>query len=286
MPSFDYSTAFSRNIGWLTQAEQSRLRNARIAIAGMGGVGGIHLVTLARLGIGKFNIADFDTFDQANFNRQAGAGMRTLGLEKVKVMAEQARDINPELDIRIFPEGVNNQNLDDFLSGVDLYVDGLDFFVFEARQAMYKACERYQIPAVIAAPLGIGAAVVNILPGQMTFEEYFCLEGVTEEEKALRFLLGLSPAMLQRGYLVDRSTVDLAARRGPSTAMACQLCAGVAATEALKILLQRGTVRGAPHAYQFDAYHNKLVHTWRPGGNRNPLNRLAIAIARRQLGLN
>ena len=209
MPSFDYSTAFSRNIGWLTQAEQSRLRNARIAIAGMGGVGGIHLVTLARLGIGKFNIADFDTFDQANFNRQAGAGMRTLGLEKVKVMAEQARDINPELDIRIFPEGVNNQNLDDFLSGVDLYVDGLDFFVFEARQAMYKACERHQIPAVIAAPLGIGAAVVNILPGQMTFEEYFCLEGVTEEEKALRFLLGLSPAMLQRGYLVDRSTVDL-----------------------------------------------------------------------------
>jgi len=86
-------------------------------------------------------------------------------------MAEQARDINPELDIRIFPEGVNNQNLDDFLSGVDLYVDGLDFFVFEARQAMYKACERHQIPAVIAAPLGIGAAVVNILPGQMTFEE-------------------------------------------------------------------------------------------------------------------
>ena len=78
MPSFDYSTAFSRNIGWLTQAEQSRLRNARIAIAGMGGVGGIHLVTLARLGIGKFNIADFDTFDQANFNRQAGAGMRTF----------------------------------------------------------------------------------------------------------------------------------------------------------------------------------------------------------------
>ena len=161
MSSFDYSTAFSRNIGWFTQAEQDRLRNAGVAIAGMGGVGGIHLLTLARLGIEKFSIADFDTFDQVNFNRQAGASMRTLGLEKVNVMAEQARDINPELDIRIFPKGVNEQNLDDFLSGVDLYVDGLDFFVFDAREAMYRACERLRVPAVIAAPFGMGAAVVD-----------------------------------------------------------------------------------------------------------------------------
>jgi len=285
MQPFNYTTAFSRNIGWLTQAEQDRLRNARIAIAGMGGVGGIHLVTLARLGFGKFNIADFDTFDLVNFNRQAGASMRTLGLEKVNVMLEQALDINPELDIRVFPKGVNEQNLDDFLSGVDVYVDGLDFFVFEAREAMYRACERLRVPAVIAAPLGMGAAVVNILPGHMSFEDFFCLNGVSDEEKALRFLLGLSPAMLQRGYLVDPSTVDLASSRGPSTVMACQLCAGVAATEALKILLQRGPVRAAPHGYQFDAYRNKLVHTWRPGGNRNPIQRIGLAIARHQLGL-
>ena len=285
MQPFNYTTAFSRNIGWLTQAVQDRLRNARIAIAGMGGVGGIHLVTLARLGFGKFNIADFDTFDLVNFNRQAGASMRTLGLEKVNVMLEQALDINPELDIRVFPKGVNEQNLDDFLSGVDVYVDGLDFFVFEAREAMYRACERLRVPAVIAAPLGMGAAVVNILPGHMSFEDFFCLNGVSDEEKALRFLLGLSPAMLQRGYLVDPSTVDLASSRGPSTVMACQLCAGVAATEALKILLQRGPVRAAPHGYQFDAYRNKLVHTWRPGGNRNPIQRIGLAIARHQLGL-
>ena len=166
---------------------------------------------------------------------------------------------------------------------MDIYVDGLDFFVFEAREAMYRACERLRVPAVIAAPLGMGAAVVNILPGQMSFEDFFCLEGVTAEEKALRFLLGLSPALLQRGYLVDRSTVDLASRRGPSTAMACQLCAGVAATEALKILLQRGPVSAAPHGYQFDAYRNKLAHTWRHGGNHNPLQRLGLAIDRRQL---
>jgi molybdopterin/thiamine biosynthesis adenylyltransferase len=283
MTNFDYATAFSRNIGWLTRQEQETLRNARVAIAGMGGVGGIHLLTLVRLGIGKFNIADFDTFDQVNFNRQAGATMRTLGHAKVEVMAEQALDINPELDIRLFPQGVNEGNLDEFFKDVDLYVDGLDFFVFKAREAVYAACDRLKIPAVIAAPLGMGTAIVNILPGRMSFEEFFHFSGVSDEEKALRFLLGLSPALLQRGYLVDKSAVDFVGQRGPSTAMACQLCAGAAGTEALKILLRRGKILSAPHGYQFDAYRNKFTHTWRPWGNRNPLQRLGLSIARRQL---
>jgi molybdopterin/thiamine biosynthesis adenylyltransferase len=283
MKSFDYRTAFSRNIGWVTEAEQEVLRNSRIAIAGMGGVGGIHLLTLARLGIGKFHISDFDTFDLANFNRQAGATMQTLGLPKTDVMAEQALEINPQLDIRIFPQGVNAENLDDFFKGVDLYVDGLDFFVFKAREIVYEACDRLKIPAVIAAPLGMGVAIVNILPGRMSFEEYFRFSGVSDQEKALRFLLGLSPSMLQLGYLVDRSTVDFIAQRGPSTAMACQLCAGSAATEALKILLKRGKALAAPYGYQFDAYRNKFTRTWRPGGNNNPIQRLALAIARHQL---
>ena len=96
---FNYDEAFSRNIGWVTRAEQAALRGKRIAIAGMGGVGGVHLLTLARLGIGAFNIADMDSFDVVNFNRQAGASMASLGRPKAEVMAEMARDINPELDI-------------------------------------------------------------------------------------------------------------------------------------------------------------------------------------------
>src|SRR5688572_18341410 len=101
---FDYAAAFSRNIGWLTQAEQDQLRRKSIAIAGVGGVGGFHLTTLARLGIGRFHIADLDTFEIANFNRQAGAMVSTIGRPKVDVLAEMARDINPECEIRQFPE--------------------------------------------------------------------------------------------------------------------------------------------------------------------------------------
>lgn len=280
---FDYEAAFSRNIGWVTEAEQQALRGKRVAIAGIGGVGGVHLLTLARLGIGAFNIADFDTFDLVNFNRQAGAMVSTLGRPKVDVLAEMAADINPELDIRRFAHGVRQDNLDDFLRGVDLYVDGLDFFAFAARRSTFAACHRLGVPAVTAAPLGMGTAVLVFLPGGMSFEDYFCLEGCDQDEMALRFLLGLSPAMLQRGYLVDPSRVNLAEQRGPSTVAACQLCAGVAASEALRILLGRGGLRAAPHGYQFDAYRQRLTRTWRPGGNRHPLQRLGLWVARRQL---
>lgn len=282
---FNYETAFSRNIGWLTQNEQKSLRQKRVALAGMGGVGGFHLLTLARLGVEKFNIADLDSFELANFNRQAGASMSTLGRSKVDVLAEMARDINPEVDIRVFSQGVHALNLPEFFHGADLYVDGLDFFAFEAREQVFKYCAEHRIPAVTVAPLGMSAGLLNFLPGGMRFEDYFRVAGKSELEKAVRFLVGLAPALLHRHYLADKSQVDLKARKGPSTIIACQLCAGVAAGEALKILLERGKVWAAPHGIQFDAYRNKLAHTWRPGGNRNPLNRLAIAFASRQLGL-
>ena len=259
------------------------LRGKRIAIAGMGGVGGGHLLALARLGIGSFSISDFDTFDLANFNRQAGAFMSSLGRPKVEVLADLAADINPECELRVFPEGVSGDNLEDFLRGADLYVDALDFFAFDIRRAVFAACHRMGIPAVTAAPLGLGAAVLVFQPDGMSFEEYFQLEGCDEEEMAVRFLIGLTPAMLQFGYLADPSRVDLGEQRGPSCVAACQLCAGLVATESLKILLGRGGIRSAPRGYQFDAYRNRLARTWRPGGNRNPFQRFLIWIARRQL---
>lgn len=279
---FIYQQAFARNIGWVTNDEQATLRNKRIAIAGMGGVGGVHLLTLARLGIGAFHIADFDTFDIANFNRQVGATMGTLGRPKVEVLAEMAQDINPEVKLVRFPDGIRQDNLASFFEGVDLYVDGLDFFAFDARQATFAACARLGIPSVTAAPLGMGTAVLSFLPGHMTFEDYFGWGDQPDMEKALRFLVGLAPAGLHGGYLVDPSAINLKEQRGPSTIMGCELCAGAAATEALKILLNRGDVRPAPWGYQFDAFRNKLVRTWRPGGNRHPLQRLMMLLARRR----
>jgi molybdopterin/thiamine biosynthesis adenylyltransferase len=283
MNQFNYQTAFSRNIGWVTEEEQDRLRSSRVAIAGMGGVGGSHLLTLARLGVGRFNIADFDTYAVENFNRQAGANMHTVERPKLECLTEMACSINPELKVTAFPEGVKPDQAEEFLDGCDLYLDGLDFFALNARRAVFAACHRLGIPAVTAAPLGMGSALLNFLPGKMSFEEYFQLEGHGEYQQYLRFLVGLAPARLHSGYLVLPERIDLIGKKGPSTAMGCELCAGFAATQVLKLLLERGKVLAAPWGQQFDAYMNRLRRTWRPGGNRHPLQRLAIYLGEKAL---
>src|SRR5579859_3184934 len=107
---WSYDQAFCRNRGLINTKEQAKLRNSRVAVAGLGGVGGIDLVTLARLGIGRFNIADPDVFELANTNRQFGATQSSMGRPKAEVMAEIVHDINPEADIRIFKERVGPQN--------------------------------------------------------------------------------------------------------------------------------------------------------------------------------
>jgi hypothetical protein len=84
-------------------------------------------------------------------------------------------------------------------------------------------------------------------------------------------------------YLADTSHVNLAKGAGPSTAMACYLCAGVAATEAVKILLRRGKLSHAPHGLHFDAYLGKFKRTWLPMGNANPLQKIRMAALRRIL---
>ncbi|MBU1363401.1 MAG: ThiF family adenylyltransferase [Gammaproteobacteria bacterium] len=283
MRSFDYNTAFSRNIGWVTENEQERLRNCRVAIGGLGGVGGVHLLTLARLGIGKFNVADFDTFDFVNFNRQVGATMSSIDRPKIEVLVDMARDINPEIELCLFPEGISTKNIDEFLDGVDVYVDGLDFFAFDIRRKTFATCRAKGIPVVTAAPLGLGTAILVFSPTGMSCEDYFGFEGCDEFEMAIRFLVGLSPAILQRGYVADMSRVSLHERRGPSSIASCQLCAGVAAVETLKLLLGRGKIRYAPWGSQFDAYRMKYVRTWRPGGHKNPLQRLMFFLLRQQL---
>jgi len=280
---FNYQLAFSRNIGWVTQAEQERLRTARIAIAGLGGVGGAHLRTLARLGISRFNISDFDDFDVHNINRQAGAFVSSLGQPKMDTVARIALDINPEINLRLFPKGVQPDNVDEFLRDVDIYVDGLDFFALPARRMVFAKCREKGIPVLTAAPLGIGTAFLYFSPTGMSAEDYFKWEGHNIQEQYARFIAGLSPSMIQRDYLVAPEAVNFQEKRGPSTIMACDLCAGVMGASVLKILMGRGGVKAAPWGMHFDAYHQKLKFTWRPFGNSNPLQRLLLKFIRPML---
>jgi molybdopterin/thiamine biosynthesis adenylyltransferase len=278
---FDYDKAFSRNIGWFSEAEQSTLKTKKVAIAGCGGVGGIHSLTMARLGVGNFNLADFDDFGVENFNRQVGAMMSTVGKPKMTVMNNVLQDINPEAHIQSFPHGVNAENVEAFLEGVDLYIDSLDFFAIDARRLVFEVCAKKAIPAITAAPLGMGTAFLCFMPGKMTFEEFFGMEGKSQAEQYLRFYLGLAPAGLQSQYLVDPSRLNLSEKRGPSTIIGCTMSAGVAAAYAVKILLDRGELICAPEGLHWDPYMNIMERTSIPDGHKNPEFQANLANAKK-----
>jgi hypothetical protein len=262
---FSYAEAFSRNLGWFTEAEQQALRGKTIAIAGMGGVGGVHLLTLARLGVANFRIADLDVFETANFNRQVGAMVSTIDQPKVEVLARMAKDINPEATVAEFGKGVTDANLDAFLSGVDIFIDGFDFFVVGMRRKTFARCRELGIPAVTAAPVGMGVAFLAFTGESMPFEDYFRFEGASELRQYINFLLGLSPSGMHGAYLVDPSRLDVAGRKTPSTIIGVQLCASFTAAQVVKILLGRGEVKPAPFHYHFDSYLNRFEAGIAPG---------------------
>lgn len=265
-----YREAFKRNIGLLTGSEQEALRSSRVAIAGLGGVGGIHLVTLARIGVGKFHIADNDTFETANLNRQYGASANSMNRKKTDVMKEITNSINPEAGVVAFSEGVTEGNIDEFLTGVDVVVDGIDFFSVDARRLLFNKAREKGIYAITSGPIGFGSTLQIFSPRGMSFDEYFGIsDGMSHVEKMVAFSVGLTPRLLHLRYM-DLSKVDLKSGTGPSLASACALCASLVATETMKILLKRGGVRAVPHYFQFDPYRQVYKKGYLFWGARNP----------------
>ncbi|MBC7711786.1 MAG: ThiF family adenylyltransferase [Rhizobacter sp.] len=279
---FDYDRAFSRNLGFITVEEREIIKNKKIAIAGLGGVGGIHLITLVRMGFQKFHLSEFDEYEIHNFNRQYGANMTTLNAKKLDVMVERAKEINPNIEVKLFPDGVNAKNVDQFLEGVDLYLDGLDLFATEARQIVFKTCYVLNIPASTVAPIGMGAALINFLPGKMSFDEYFGFDS-DQYRNAIKLVVGLSPKFPHLKSLVDRSYANLKQQKTSSTPMGVMLSAGVIGTETIKILLNRGPITYAPTSIHFDSYLNRIFKTTTWFGCRNWIFRFKVIFLERML---
>lgn len=283
MTEFDYHNAFSRNLGIVSSDEHARLRQSTVAIAGMGGVGGDYLISLVRAGVGRFHIAEFDEFELANFNRQYGANIRTLGRRKIEVMLEYALEINPDLDVKIFDKGLDADNIDEFLSGADLAVDGMDIFAVDMHPLLVNSATARGIITIAAVPLGLGAGVLAFGPGGMSYEDYFAISpDMSEEEKIIQFALGFAPEMHHLKYL-DPESINLKARKGPSSIAGCKLCAGFITTQALLALLHPHELRLLPWYTYLDARLNRFHHRRLWMGNRNPLQRLKSFIAKKRL---
>lgn len=111
----------------LGQAAMERLAAARVAVFGLGGVGGYAVEALARGGIGALDLIDHDTVSRSNINRQILATQSTVGLPKVEAARRRVLDINPEAKVTVWPVFYNAETADSFdFTRYDYIIDAID----------------------------------------------------------------------------------------------------------------------------------------------------------------
>jgi hypothetical protein len=275
-----YQEAISRNAGFIQAEEQLKIKNSTISIAGMGGVGGFHLTAMLRLGFTKFKIADMDIFEVGNFNRQVGASISTVGQSKVETMRKMALDINPEAEIEVFDKGVNQENMEDFLSGADIYLDGLDFFAIDIRRSIFTKCNELNIPAITAAPVGWGTTYIIFSPTGMSFDDFFGMhDDLTTFQKYINFYMGLVGKNISKGSLVDAFRMDITNHKLASTASGCYAACAAISTQAVKLVLNRGDVQYAPYYNQIDFYNNRFASAKGVNAKKSIMHQLKLKIA-------
>ena len=139
-PGFSYDELVTRNAGFVTEAEQAMLRSGRVFVCGVGGMGGAALQSLVRAGVGHFALADMDTFEVSNLNRQLFATLDTVGQPKVAATAAAIARMNPEAELTTYgAEWV--ERLDEILPAHRVVVNGMDDLA--AGLALYRKAREH-----------------------------------------------------------------------------------------------------------------------------------------------
>ncbi|KAG2374718.1 hypothetical protein C9374_010462 [Naegleria lovaniensis] len=280
--SFSSSEAFCRNIGLLTLEEQNRVKQACVAIAGCGGAGGGYATALARAGFGSFVLADHDLFEVVNFNRQYGATIHSVGKNKAEVMQEIVLSINPEASVKTFKAAIDESNIEQFLEGVTVVMDALDFFAPQSRRLLYKYAHKKGIPVFTAAPAGWSCAWQIFLPTGPTLEE-FCgfTDDMSEEEVLIRHIVATAPAGLHLKYMKPSKKIDFSVHAVPSLGPVLTMAHGILACEALNYVTQKRPVKGIPYYAQFDVMTHKFKTGYLRWGNKSPIQKIKIWFVKR-----
>ena len=146
-------TQFSRTELLLGKEAMNRLEGARVAVFGIGGVGGYVCEALARSGVGKLDLIDNDKVCMSNLNRQIIATRKTVGQYKTEVMKDRILDINPEAEVNIHNCFFLPDNADEFpFEEYDYVVDAVD--TVTAKIALVMKCKELDIP--IISSMGAG----------------------------------------------------------------------------------------------------------------------------------
>lgn len=146
-------TQFSRTELLLGKEAMDRLKNARVAVFGIGGVGGYVCEALVRTGVGAFDLIDDDKVCLTNLNRQIIATRKTVGKYKTEVMKERMLEINPDVKVEIHDCFFLPENAKDFpFEEYDYIVDAVD--TVTAKIALVMKAKEMNIP--IISSMGAG----------------------------------------------------------------------------------------------------------------------------------
>ena len=205
-------------------AGQLKLKQAKVAMVGAGGLGAPLGLYLAAAGVGRIGIVDFDTVDASNLQRQVIHGTRDIGRKKLDSAADRMRDINPHIQIDKFDTGLTSANALEILRDYDMVVDGTDNFptrylvndscVLLRKPNVYGSIFRFEGQATVFAyqdgpcyrclypeppPPGLvpscaEGGVLGILPG---------IIGVVQATEAVKIILGIGETLKGRLLLYD-----------------------------------------------------------------------------------
>jgi len=172
---------------------QLKLRNARVCLVGVGGLGSPVALQLVGMGIGFLRVVDRDIVSRSDLHRQYLYDADSIGMPKVEVLLQKLSRLNPDVTLDPVPESLNSINAEELLTGMDVVIDGLDRP--EPRYIVNRTCNRLKIPYIFGAAIEAFGNVSTILPGQT-----FCLEcfmpGLQDEDLPVCGVVGVHPSVL------------------------------------------------------------------------------------------
>lgn len=162
----DYTLRYSRQLilDGIGIEGQKKLSSAKVLVIGTGGLGSPILLYLASAGIGTIGVVDFDIVTLSNLNRQILHNNEDIGCRKVYSASEKLKKINPELNVEVYNERVNIDNIQDIVLKYDIVVDATDNF--STRYLISDCCYFNKIPLVEGAVVGFDGVLMTIIPNK------------------------------------------------------------------------------------------------------------------------
>ncbi|MDD5557058.1 MAG: HesA/MoeB/ThiF family protein [bacterium] len=154
---------YHRGVASIGLEGQLKLRRAKAAVVGAGGLGGTLVEILARFGIGALVVIDGETFTEDNINRQVLCTEDGIGAGKAEAASARVARVNAAVDVEAHRIYIRKDNIDLFLRGCDLVIDALDSI--PVRLILQEAAARLRIPFIHGAVAGFAGEVMTVMPG-------------------------------------------------------------------------------------------------------------------------